>query len=98
MAKKKPKAKPKAKTGALAAAASRKLATIGGPKMTPEDVAHVLWHAEQRGEVERVPLEDGSWAWLVPGGKEGAPQMLKPTPAMLAVLDRFESGGHEEHE
>jgi len=89
------KKKPKAKKGALAAAASRKLATIGGPKMSPEEVAHVLWHAEQRGEIERVPLEDGSWAWLVPG--QGAPQMLKPTPAMLEVVEGFEREGHGEH-
>jgi hypothetical protein len=89
--------KPKAKKGALAAAASRKLAAIAGPKMSPADVAHVLWHAEQRGEVERVPLEDGSWAWLVPGGQGGSPQMLKPTPEMLAVLEQFEREGHGEH-
>jgi hypothetical protein len=91
-------AKKKGKKGALATAASKKLAGIAGPKMTPEDVAHVLWHAEQRGEVERVPLEDGSWAWLVPAQKGGQPQMLKPTPAMLEVLERFEHEGHGEHE
>jgi len=87
----------KKKKGALAAAASKKLASIGGPKMSAEDVAHVLWHAEQRGEVERVPLEDGSWAWMVPGGEGGQPQMLKPTPEMLAIVDRFDREGHEEH-
>jgi hypothetical protein len=92
-----PKKKPKPKKRALAAAASRRLASIGGPKMSPEDVAHVLWHAEQRGEVERVTLEDGSWAWMIPSGGEGGPQMLKPTPAMLAVLERFEREGHAEH-
>ena len=89
-------AKKKGKS-ALAAAASKKLASIGGPKMTPEDVAHVMWHAEQRGEVERVPLEDGSWGWLVPGKEGDKPQMLKPTPAMLEVLDRFDRDGHGEH-
>jgi hypothetical protein len=88
--------KRKPKQSALAAAASRKLATIGGPKMSPEDVAHVLWHAEQRGEVERVPLEDGSWAWLVPN-QGSAPQMLKPTPAMLEALERFEHEDHGDH-
>jgi hypothetical protein len=89
------KKKPKPKRNALATAASRRLATIGGPKMSPEDVAHVLWHAEQRGEVERVSLEDGSWAWVVPS--QGAPQMLKPTPAMLAALERFETEDHGDH-
>jgi hypothetical protein len=87
----------KKRKGALAAAASKKLASIGGPKMSPEDVAHVLWHAEQRGEVERAPLEDGSWAWVLPGGEGGQPQMLKPTPAMLAIVERFEREGHGEH-
>lgn len=91
------KKKPKPKKGKLAQAASKKLASIGGPKMTPEDVAHVMWHAEQRGEVERVPLEDGSWAWLVPGGQSGQPQMLKPTPQMLEILEQFEREGHGEH-
>lgn len=86
----------KKKKNALAAAASRKLASIGGPKMSPQDVAHVLWHAEQRGEVERVPLEDGSWAWVM-HGPDGQPQMLKPTPEMLEVLDGFEREGHGEH-
>ncbi|HSQ64041.1 MAG TPA: hypothetical protein VLM85_12535 [Polyangiaceae bacterium] len=86
----------KKKKSALAAAASRKLAGIGGPKMSPQDVAHVLWHAEQRGEVERVPLEDGSWAWVM-NGPDGKPQMLKPTPEMLQVLEGFEREGHGEH-
>lgn len=91
-------AKKKRAKGALAQAASKKLASIGGPKMSPEDVAHVLWHAEQRGEVERVPLEDGSWAWVLPGqGENGQPQMLKPTPAMLEIVDRFDREGHGEH-
>ncbi len=86
----------KKKKSALAAAASRKLAGIGGPKMSPQDVAHVLWHAEQRGEVERVSLEDGSWAWVM-NGPDGKPQMLKPTPEMLQVLEGFEREGHGEH-
>ena len=86
----------KKRKSALAAAASKKLSSIGGPKMSPEDVAHVLWHAEQRGEVERVPLEDGSWAWVMPG-EGGQPQMLKPTPQMLEVIARFEREGHTEH-
>jgi hypothetical protein len=87
----------KKKKSALAQAATRKLATIGGPKMSPEEVAHVLYHAEQRGEVERVPLEDGSWAWVVPG-PNGQPQMLKPTPEMLTVIHRFEAEGHVAHD
>ena len=90
-------AKKKRAKSALAQAASKKLSGIGGPKMTAEDVAHVLWHAEQRGEVERVELEDGSWAWMLPG-QGGEPQMLKPTPEMLAILDRFEREGHADHQ
>lgn len=83
----------KKKKGALAAAASKKLAGIGQPRMSPEELAHALFHAEQRGEVERVPLEDGTWAWAVQGPK--GPQMLKPTPEMLVALERFE---HEDHD
>ncbi len=83
----------KKKKNALAAAASRKLASIGGPSMTPEQMAHALFHAEQRGEVERVALEDGSWAWAVQSPK--GTQMLKPTPEMLAALERF---AHEDHD
>jgi len=91
-------AKKKGKKSALATAASKKLASIAGPKMTPEDVAHLMWHAETRGEVERVSLDDGSWAWLLPAQTTGGqPQMLKPTPAMLEVLERFEREGHGEH-
>ena len=82
----------KKKQSALAAAASKKLAGIGGPRMSPEELAHVLFHAEQRGEVERVTLEDGSWAWAVDNGK--GKQILKPTPEMLVALERF---AHEDH-
>lgn len=86
----------KKKKGALAEAAKRKLAKIAGPKMTPAEIAHALYHAEQRGEVERVPLEDGSWGWVLPG-PDGKPQLLKPTPEMLAVIAQFEAEGHAEH-
>jgi hypothetical protein len=88
--------KDKKKKSALAQAASRKLASIGGPQMTPEQLAHALLHAEERGEAERVPLEDGSWAWAIQDGK-GQTQLLKPTPEMLAALDRFEREGHPAH-
>lgn len=89
------KKKPKAKKGALAEAAKRRLASIGGPKVSPAEIAHMMWHAEQRGEVGRAPLEDGSWAWLVP--TEEGPRMLKPTPEMLEMLEQFEREGHGEH-
>ncbi len=82
----------KNKPSALASAASRKLAGIGGPRMTPENMAHQLFHAEERGEVSRVTLEDGTWAWSVQG--PNGPQMLKPTPEMLAALARIEAGDH----
>ena len=54
-------------------------------------------HAEERGDAERVPLEDGSWGWQMqgPGGRI---QVLKPTPEMLAALERFEREGHPAHE
>ena len=73
-----------------------KLASIGGPQMSPEALAHALLHAEERGEAERVPLEDGSWAWAIQDG-QGKTQLLKPTPEMLAALDRFAREGHPAH-
>jgi hypothetical protein len=86
----------KKKKSALAEAASRRLVTIGMPKMTPQDVAHAMYHAEERGDVERVPTEDG-WAWLLPaqGGKER--QLLKPTPEMLEHLGELAQGRGHNH-
>lgn len=89
--------KPKKKNNALAQAASRKLASVGQPKMTMEDVAHSLYHAEERGEVERVTLEDGSWAWSLPAGADGKRQILKPTPEMLAHLGELAAGRGHNH-
>jgi hypothetical protein len=90
--------KPKKKS-ALAAAASRKLAKIGGdaPRFTPEQIAHMMMHAEERGEAERVPLDDGSWGWRM-SGPDGKVQVLKPTPEILAALHRFETEGHPAHD
>jgi hypothetical protein len=89
--------KPK-KKNALAAAASRRLSRIGTEaKYTPEQIAHVMMHAEERGEAERIPLEDGSWGWQMMG-PGGQPQVLKPTPEMLAALTRFETEGHPAHD
>ena len=90
--------KPK-KKNALAAAASRRLSRIGGEgaRYTPEQIAHAMLHAEERGEAERVPLDDGSWGWQM-SGPDGRPQVLKPTSEMLAALARFETEGHPTHE
>ncbi len=90
--------KPK-KKNALAAAASRRLARIGTeqPRYTPEQVAHVMLHAEERGEAERVTLDDGSWGWRMVG-PDGKPQLMMPTPEMLAALERFETDGHPAHD
>ncbi len=86
------------KNSALAAAASRKLSQIGsGPRFTPEQLAHFMVHAEERGEAERVTLEDGSWGWQMQG-PDGKAQVLKPTPEMLAALERFETEGHPSHD
>ena len=92
------KKKPK-KKNALAAAASQRLARIGGAEkqMNPEQIAHMLLHAEERGEVQRVELDDGSWAWAMQG-PDGKTQILKPTAEMLAALDRFEREGHPTHD
>jgi hypothetical protein len=89
------KTKPKKKTSALAAAASRRLSAIGESKMSPQDVAHSLFHAEERGDVERVTMDDGSWAWAMKPGPDGQRQILKPTPEMLAHLEDLARGiGH----
>jgi hypothetical protein len=89
----------KKKKSGLAAAASRKLARIGGGPngpTSPADLAHMLLHAEERGEVQRVTLDDGSWAWSMVG-PDGKTQILKPTPEMLEALERFEREGHPGH-
>ncbi len=90
--------KPKKKS-ALAAAASKRLARIGGeaPRYSPEQLAHIMLHAEERGDAERVTLEDGSWGWRMPG-PDGKLQLLMPTPEMLAALARFETEGHPAHD
>jgi hypothetical protein len=86
----------KKKTGALASAASRKLAQIGGAKMTPEQLAHSMMHAEEDGQAERVILDDGDWAWRMTF-PDGTTRILKPTPEILAALERFEREGHPAH-
>jgi hypothetical protein len=93
------KASKQKKKSPLAAAASRKLSRIGGAgsRFTPEQLAHFMVHAEERGEAERVTLDDGSWGWQM-HGPDGQLQLLKPTPEMLAALDRFETEGHPAHE
>jgi hypothetical protein len=89
----------KRKKSALATAASKRLARIGGEgtRFTPEQLAHFMVHAEERGEAERVTLEDGSWGWQIQG-PDGKGQLLKPTPEMLAALNRFETQGHPAHD
>jgi hypothetical protein len=90
----KPKTNPKKKNSALAAAASRKLAGIGtGPQYSPDQIAHAMFHAEERGEAERVTLEDGSWAWRM-RGPDGQTQILKPTPEILEAVSKFDDSHH----
>jgi hypothetical protein len=91
-------AKPKKKTSPLAAAASRKLQG-DAPRYTPEQIAHLMMHAEERGEAERVPLDDEgkTWGWKMTA-PDGKVQVLKPTPEILAALERFEKEGHPSHD
>lgn len=90
--------KPKKKPSALARAQSRRLQMIGMPKLNPEQITHALYHAEERGEVERETQEDGSWVWIVKNGPDGGPQRLAPTPEMVAAYERFARGeGHDQH-
>ena len=90
-------ANPKKKKSALALAASRRLSAIGTSKMTPQDVAHSLFHAEERGDVERVTLEDGTWAWAMKPGPDGKRQILKPTQEMLEHLEELAQGRGHNH-
>jgi hypothetical protein len=94
----KPKAKPKNKKNPLAAAASRKLAG-DTPRYTPEQIAHLMMHAEERGDAERVPLDDAgdTWGWKITG-PDGTEQVLKPTPEILAALEKFAREGHPSHD
>jgi hypothetical protein len=86
----------KKKKSALAEAASRRLMAIGLPKLTPHDIAHAMFHAEERGEVERVPSDDApGWAWLLPAQGSAARQRIQPTPEMLESLTQLAAGiGH----
>ncbi len=88
--------KTKKKKSALASAATRRLLQIGAPKMTPEQVAHMMMHAEEDGQAQRVELDGGEWAWRV-SMPDGTTQILKPTPEMLAALERFARDGHPAH-
>lgn len=90
--------KSKKKNNPLAAAASRKLKGEA-IRHTPEQIAHLMMHAEERGEAERVPLDDAadSWGWKITG-PDGKAQVLKPTPEILAALERFEREGHPSHD
>ncbi len=85
------------KKSALAQAASRRLERIGPPRMTPEQIAHFLLHAEERGEVQRVQLENGGIGWAMQG-PDGQRQILPATAEILAAFERFEREGHPPHE
>lgn len=89
--------KKKNKKSKLSDAASRRLQTIGGPKLSPQELAHMLFHAEQSGEVERVPQDDGTFVYLLPPDKTGVRQSLKPTPEMVAAIDAYHASGHTAH-
>jgi len=79
------------KKSALQQAASKKLAGIGPATATAEQIAHMMVHAEERGEVTRVGLEDGSWGWAR-RREDGQTEVMRPTPEMLECLARWESG------
>ena len=82
------------KKSKLQQAAARKVAAIGQKKMSAFDIAHAMFHAEERGEVERVGLDDGSWGWLMPPDGSGQRPMMRPTPEVLAHLARIAGGDH----
>jgi len=85
------------KKSALQQAASKKLAGIGPAAPSAEQVAHMMVHAEERGEVSRVRLEDGSWAWAR-RREDGQTEIMRPTQEMLDCLARWEAGAaHPQH-
>ncbi len=85
------------KKSALQKAASKKLAGIGPAAPSAEQVAHMMLHAEERGEVSRVRLEDGSWGWAR-ARQDGKTEVMRPTPEMLEYLSRWEAGAaHPTH-
>jgi hypothetical protein len=91
--------KTKKKPNALAAAASRRLASVGEKKpLSDFDIAHRMFHAEEHGEVQRVPMEDGTWAWELPSDSDGQRRLLRPTPAMLDALEQFAAGHGHDHD
>ena len=86
----------KNKKSALSSAASKKLERIGVPKVTPEEFAHYMLHAEERGEATRVPLEEGGWVWKVT--VEGKERTLTPTPEVITIFERMLKEGHPAHD
>ncbi len=86
----------KNKKSALASAASRKLERIGVPKIDPEEFAHYMLHAEERGEATRIENEDGTWAWQVQ--HEGKTQTLTPSPEVIEAFERMLHEGHPAHD
>lgn len=93
---KKTEKNPKKKNSALAAAASKKLSTIGPAQPTPEHIAHVMMHAEEDGSARRVFVDDERWVWVFQG-QDGKQHTLVPTTEILAALERFETEGHPQH-
>ena len=85
------------KKSALKASASRRMQMIGAPKLSPQQLAHAMFHAEERKEVERVTLDDGSWAWLLPEQPDGKRPMIQPTAEMLRALEGFARGEGHDH-
>ena len=85
------------KKSALQTAASKKLAGIGPKGHTPEQFAHMMLHAEERGEVTRVELEDGTWGWARRRA-DGQTEVMRPSPEMLEALDGWARGAaHPTH-
>ncbi len=85
----------KNKVSALASAAARRLERIGVPKIDPEEFAHYMLHAEERGEATRIAQPDGSWVWQVQN--EGQTKTLTPSPEVVEAFERMLVEGHPAH-
>lgn len=85
------------KKSALQQAASRRLQAIGMPKMSPQEMVHALYHAEQEGKVQRETQEDGTWGWRLPAQGDLPGQLIKPTAEMMEAYDMFARGEGHNH-
>jgi hypothetical protein len=85
------------KKSALQQAAARRLQAIGMPKMSPQEMVHALYHAEEEGKVKRETQEDGTWGWRLPSQGDLPGQLIKPNEEMMKAYEMFARGEGHNH-